>query len=93
MFLGQGVVLFEGNLALLNLYSELNEPKKMFESVVYAHLSQTVLCLVLGVMTYWAFGQLTETVVLYNLPHESIPALMTECFSILVIVGSFSIII
>lgn len=34
LFLGQSIVLFEGNITLLNLYSEHREPRKMYTSTI-----------------------------------------------------------
>ena len=53
------MVLFESNSALLNIYSEHKEPRKMFRQVINSHIIIIVLTLFVGLMSYMAFGSAT----------------------------------
>jgi len=84
-------VLFEANGSLLNVYSEHNEPRKMFPTVVKAHIMIVSLCLFVGILSYAAFGDLTKDIILYNLPTERWYSVLIQTLYMTCIMGSFVI--
>jgi amino acid permease len=68
LFMGEVMSVFEGNVGMLNIYSQQNEPRTMFRQTVITHLTVGGLCLLLGGLSYFAYGNLTQDIVLYNLP-------------------------
>ena len=42
-----------------------------------------------GYLGYFAFGQTSKSLILYNLPNEDLLALVAQAFYILTIAGSF----
>jgi len=63
----------------------------MIKVTIITHIVVTSLALALGIMSYWAYGNMTREIVLYNLPGDSIFAMMTSIFYMLNMVGSFAI--
>ena len=67
-FMGSVLSIFEGNVGLLNIYSQQNEPRSMFCQTVITHLVVFSLCALMGTLSYLAYGNLIQDIVLYNLP-------------------------
>lgn len=82
--------VFEGNVAILNVYSQQSEPKTMFTQTIVTHVFVGFLCILIGMLSYGAYGTLTQDIVLYNLPQGSIMAIIIAILYMLNIVGSIS---
>ena len=82
--------IFEGNVALLNIYSQQNQPRSMFLQTVVTHAFVGMLCITMGCLSYGAYGTLTQDIVFYNLPKGSTIATMVSILYMLNIVGSIS---
>lgn len=91
LFLGEVMCIFEGNVGILNIYSQQNEPKTMFLQTAVTHLLVGMLCIVIGCLSYGAYGSLTQDIVFYNLPRDSSVATMVSLLYMFNIVGSISI--
>ena len=68
LFMGEVMSIFEGNVGILNIYSQQNEPRSMFRQTVITHIVVFVMCLLMGLLSYVAYGNLVQDIVLYNLP-------------------------
>ena len=68
MFLGEVLSIFEGNMGILNIYSQQNEPKTMMANVVWTHIIVCSLVIILSTMSYLAYGNMIQDIVLYNIP-------------------------
>lgn len=90
LFMGEVLSIFEGNVGLLNIYSQQNEPRSMFKQTVITHLTVLIICLLMGTLSYLAYGSDTEDVVLYNLPKGSNLATLVAALYMLNIVGSIA---
>ena len=90
LFMGEVLSIFEGNTGILNLYSQQNEPRSMFRQTVITHLSVGALCVVVGSLSYLAYGSLVQDIVLYNLPQQNNLATAVALLYMLNIVGSIT---
>ena len=70
-FMGSVLSIFEGNVGLLNIYSQQNEPRSMFCQTLITHMVVFLLCSMMGTLSYLAYGNLVQDIVLYNLPQNS----------------------
>ncbi len=68
LFMGQSIVLFEMNVSLLNVYAEHRHPREMFSSTIKTHIITVVLACLVGWLSYYAFGDKVQSIVLYDLP-------------------------
>ena len=62
----------------------------MFCQTVVTHLVVGAMCLIMGTLSYLAYGNLIQDVVLYNLPQNSNVATFVALLYMLNIVGSIS---
>ena len=62
----------------------------MFRQTVITHLVVGGLCILMGVLSYVAYGSLVQDIVLYNLPQGSNLAQMVAFLYMLNIVGSIT---
>ena len=90
LFMGEVLSIFEGNVGLLNIYSQQNEPRSMIKQAVVTHMVVLVVCLLMGILSYLAYGNETADVVLYNLPQGSQLATLVALLYMLNIVGSIA---
>ena len=90
MFMGEVLSIFEGNVGLLNIYSQQNQPRSMFKQTVVTHVVVGVLCLAMGCLSYLAYGSLIQDIVLYNLPQHSNLGTLVAILYMLNIVGSIT---
>ena len=90
LFMGEVLSIFEGNTGLLNIYSQQNEPRSMFKQTVITHLLVGTLCIVVGSLSYLAYGSLVQDIVLYNLPQQNSMATAVALLYMLNIVGSIT---
>ena len=67
-FMGEVMSIFEGNVGILNIYSQQNQPRTMFVQTIVTHVVVGVMCLMMGALSYLAYGNLIQDIVLYNLP-------------------------
>lgn len=68
LYLGEVMCVFEGNVAILNVYSQQSQPRTMFIQTLITHVFVGLLCIFIGLLSYGAYGSLTQDIVLYNLP-------------------------
>ena len=90
LFMGEVLSIFEGNTGLLNVYSQQNEPRTMFRQTVITHLLVGGLCVVVGSLSYLAYGSLVQDIVIYNLPQQNNLATAVALLYMLNIVGSIT---
>jgi len=93
LFLGQTIVLFEANMSILNVYAECSEPQKFFPAMITTHVVIVSMCMLVGLLSYAAFGDATEDVILFNLPKGSDLTVTIQVMYMLNIMGSFSLVI
>ena len=67
MFMGEVLSIFEGNVGLLNIYSQQNQPRSMFKQTVVTHVVVGVLCLAMGCLSYLAYGSLIQDLSLIHI--------------------------
>jgi len=77
LFMGQSIVLFEMNVSLLNVYAEHKYPKEMYTSTVKTHILVVTLAMLVGWLSYYAFGDEVQEIVLYDLPKGKPFTMMT----------------
>jgi len=91
LFLGEILAIFEGNAGILNIYSQHSEPRAMFEATVWTHIVVGFIVISLCCVSYLAYGNMIQDIVLYNMPQHSNMARIIELMYMLNIVGSFTI--
>lgn len=64
-------VLYEGNIAILNLYAELEQPKDMYCITSSAQVIDTVLVAAMSFAGYFAFHDTVKDLIILNLPVSS----------------------
>jgi hypothetical protein len=89
LFMGQSIVLFEANASLLNVYAEHRYPKQMYTSTVKMHIVIVVLACLVGWLSYYAFGDEVQEIVLYDLPEGKPFTILTQIFYMLNVMGCF----
>ena len=62
----------------------------MFRQTVITHLIVGAMCIAMGVLSYLAYGNMVQDIVLYNLPQESELATLVALLYMLNIVGSIT---
>ena len=67
-FMGEVLSIFEGNVGILNIYSQQNEPRTMFRQTLITHIIVGAMCVLMGTLSYLAYGDLVQDIVIYNLP-------------------------
>jgi len=87
--MGQSIVLFEMNVSLLNVYAEHRHPREMFSSTIKTHIITVALACLVGWLSYYAFGDKVQSIVLYDLPEGKPFTIMTQVFYMLNIMGFF----
>lgn len=87
--MGQSIVLFEANASLLNVYAEHRYPKEMYTSTVKMHILIVVLACLVGWLSYYAFGDEVQEIVLYDLPEGKPFTILTQIFYMLNVMGCF----
>ena len=94
IFISTFMNVFEGNQQILNLYSESEKPRAFFlvTSSVIVTIS-FMLALFVGYLGYFAFGNSSKSVILYNLPNEDPASITAQIFYILTITGSYVLLI
>ena len=90
LFMGEVLSIFEGNVGILNIYSQQNEPRSMIKQAIVTHMVVLVMCLLMGILSYLAYGNETADVILYNLPQGSQLATLVALLYMLNIVGSIA---
>lgn len=91
LFLGEILAIFEGNAGILNIYSQHSEPRAMFENTVLTHITVGFIVISLCTVSYLAYGDMIQDIVLYNMPQHSFMAKVIALMYMLNIVGSFTI--
>ena len=86
--------IFEGNQQILNLYAEADKPQQFFPIVSILFVIMLVFIAILtGMLGYFAFGATCDSVILLNLPNQSIFGILAKLFYCFTIMGSFVIVI
>lgn len=62
----------------------------MFNQTVITHIVVGACCLLMGTLSYLAYGELVQDIVLYNLPHHSKLATLVAALYMLNVVGSIT---
>ena len=57
-FMGEVMSIFEGNVGILNIYSQQNQPRTMFLQTIVTHVVVGVMCAAMGILSYLAYGNL-----------------------------------
>lgn len=71
LFIGTAIFTFEGVGLIIPIQESMKEPSKFPPVLAGVMIFVTILYIVMGAMSYAAFGSTTHTVVLLNLPQES----------------------
>ena len=70
IFCGTMLTLFEGNQAILQLYSEVDHPQEFFTTALVCIIFLLVIvAMSLGYLGYLAFGNGVKSVIIYSLPN------------------------
>jgi amino acid permease len=93
VFLAGANSLYEGNMVVLNFYSETDEPKKFYGIFVSVLITYTIVIGVCGYMGYFAFGQQSKDIILLNMPLTEPLAVTARILYLLTISGSFILLI
>lgn len=70
LFLGEILAIFEGNAGILNIYSQHSEPRQMFLNTIWTHITVGLMVISLCAVSYLAYGNMIQDIVLYNLPQH-----------------------
>ena len=62
----------------------------MYKQTVITHIVVTSMCLLMGCLSYMAYGNLIQDIVLYNLPQHSNLGTMVAVLYMLNIIGSIT---
>mmetsp|Transcript_30080 Transcript_30080/g.39928 ORF Transcript_30080/g.39928 Transcript_30080/m.39928 type:complete len:93 (+) Transcript_30080:851-1129(+) len=57
-FMGEVLSIFEGNVGILNIYSQQNEPRTMMCQTLITHIVVLGLCALMGTLSYLAYGNM-----------------------------------
>lgn len=85
--------LFEGNGMILNLYSEVENPKLFLQQVNIVLTSITLGGIGLGLLSYMTFGNNLSSLILYNLPPLDPLAIAIKLLYMFTIAGIYVLII
>lgn len=80
--------LFEGNVTILTLYAEHNEPKNFIPIALGVQMFYVTIALTVGTLSYYAFGDTTQDIILLNLPTNESLLIAAKCLFFFAIVGS-----
>lgn len=72
MTYGAFMVLYEGNGALLNFYSQVKNPKTFMGQVNIVLFLLTGLSMLVGILSYLAFQEDIGSLIIYNLPNNGL---------------------
>ncbi|CDW73229.1 UNKNOWN [Stylonychia lemnae] len=72
IYFGVAMCLYEGNGLILNLYSEVDKPHKFMNQISLVLSLLTGLGIIVGALSYMAFGGKIESIILQNLPNNAI---------------------
>jgi len=94
VFCANMMSLFEGNQMILNIYSEADAPSTFFTQVasIIVFVALFIAGLI-GYIGYFAYGNTTKSVILYNLPNDDTASVTAKCLYILCVCGSFVLLI
>ena len=70
LFLGTAIFTFEGFGLVIPISQSMKDPRKFGLVLVFTIIVVTMLCVLIGVLGLIAFGSLTETVILLNMPNN-----------------------
>jgi len=92
IYFGVTMCLYEGNGLILNLYSEVDKPNKFMNQVTLVLSIMTGLGIVIGSLSYMAFGNKVDSIVLYNLPNDTV-GISIKLLYMLTIMGIYVLVI
>ena len=86
--------IFEGNQIILNVYSQTDSPKT-FTPVIFGVFITLAIVFGLGVglLGYLAYGNATESTILFNMPNHLPIGIAAKLCYLVTIVGSYIIMI
>lgn len=91
LFFGTALFMFEGNGVAIEIYYQMEEGSKKFRHALGAALTATVtLILTIGVLSYLAYAQYTQPIIIMNLTGKQ-SAHIVQTFYALGIIGSYTI--
>ena len=88
LFLGTAVYTFEGVGLIIPISQSMSEPHKMGQVLSLCMFTVSIIYTIVGAVSYAAFGDKTETVILLNLPATPMLSLV-QAFYVLAIVLSW----
>ena len=90
LFCSSYMNVFEGNQQVLNIYSQTQKPRYFFlTAATVITIVSFILALIVGYLGYFAFGNATKSLILYNLPSEDPLSVTAQLFYILTIAGAY----
>lgn len=91
-FFGVTMSLFEGNQLILNLYSEVKEPRHFLGHIIWIFFAITFLGITVSILSYNTYGRRVDDIILYNLP-DSTTGTTVKILYMMTIFGIYVIII
>jgi hypothetical protein len=80
--------LFEGNILVLNIYSETQNPRNFCTIVIAVQVIFCIIVFGMATVAYIAFGSITEDIILLNLPNYETLSIVAKILYLLCIIGS-----
>lgn len=68
LYFGMTMCIFEGNGMILSFYAEVDKPNTFMRQIGIVLALITALGMVLGTLSYLAFGDGVQQLIIYNLP-------------------------
>ena len=85
--------LFEGNITILNMYSEHDRPKNYFWVSASVMIVSAIITFTMGLMGYLAFGATTQEIILLNIPVDEPLAVAAKFMFLTSVAGNFIIMV
>eukprot|EP00347_Sterkiella_histriomuscorum_P009027 403342809 len=92
IYFGVTMCIFEGNGMILNFYSEVDKPQKFMTQVTIILSVITTAGIVVGSLSYLAFGSSVQSIILYNLPN-SLVGISIKLLYMMTIMGIYVLVI
>ena len=88
VFLAGANALYEGNMVILNMYAETNDPKSFYCQGVWVLIIYTLVIGLCGYFGYFAYGQDSKDIILLNMPINESLAVTARVLYIITVMGS-----
>lgn len=92
IYFGVTMCLYESNGLILNLYSEVDKPNKFMNQITLVLSIITGLGIIVGSLSYMAFGNKVDSIILYNLPNDVV-GISIKLLYMLTIMGIYVLVI